>query len=89
MAEASRCDVRTVVDNSGGGGDAVRIGLKMSQWACPHDPRRLGGTAETAKRHQLSSAPNVTRLQSSRNKSCSDDIASYIASLLTIPQRPS
>ena len=80
---------RRIARNAGGGGDAVRMELVVSRWARPHNPRRLGGTAEAVKRHQLSSAPTVTPLQSSRNRSSSDDVALYIASLLTTPQRTS
>ena len=54
VAAASRRDARrSIARNSGGGGNAVRIKLKVSRWTCPHNPTRLGGTAEPAKRHQL------------------------------------
>jgi len=87
VAAASRCDARRrFAGHAGGGGDAV---LMMSRRTCPHNPTRLGGTAEAAKRHQLSSAPNVTRLRFSRNKSSCDDVAFCIASLRAIPPRRS
>ena len=65
------------------------IELVMSRWVYPHNPTRLSDTAGSAKQHQLSSAPNVTRLRFLRNRSSSDDVAFCIATLLAILQRRS